>query len=125
MDLPQCANHIKRITDILRKHHESVDVESFIAKIEIITENHGTDFRMLWVTNWQKHHANPPAHTPSKFWRRSLIILYILHSVISLEQCFSENLPTYSQLMLHPHVMLDVMYDDFLKKIEIFVVTII
>lgn len=96
MDLVQCANHIKRITEILGKHQECANVESqsFIAEAETMAEDLGTDFRMPRLTNRQKHRANTPAQTPSMFWKRLLIIPYIDSLITSLEQCFSEdNLP--------------------------------
>ena len=123
MDLLQCANHIKKITDVLKKHRENADVQSqsFIDEAEKIAENLGIDFRMPRVNNQQKHRANPPAQTPSEYWKRSLIIPYIDSLIMSLEQRFSEeNLPAYSLLTLHPHVMLDMTYEDFLKKTESF-----
>lgn len=99
----------------MRKHRGNavVESESVIAEAETIAEHLGTDFNMPRVINQQKHRANPPAQTPSEFWRRSLIIPYIDSLIMSLEQRFSEeNLPAFSLITLHPHVMLDMTYED-------------
>ncbi|XP_069354562.1 52 kDa repressor of the inhibitor of the protein kinase-like [Maniola hyperantus] len=123
IDLLQCANHIKRITDTLRKHRETADVqsESLIAEAESIADDLETDLRMPRITNRQTHRANPPAQTPSEFWKRSLMIPYLDSLILSLEQRFSEdNLPAYSLLTLHPHIMLQMSYQDFIKKTEPF-----
>lgn len=103
----------------MRKHRGNavVESESVIAEAETIAEHLGTDFNMPRVINQQKHRANPPAQTPSEFWRRSLIIPYIDSLIMSLEQRFSEeNLPAFSLITLHPHVMLDMTYEDLKKN---------
>ncbi|KAG8236041.1 hypothetical protein J437_LFUL015641, partial [Ladona fulva] len=65
VDLLQCANHVKKITDIMRKHRGNavVERENVIIVAEAIAEHLGTDFNMPRVINQQKHRANPPALT--------------------------------------------------------------
>ncbi|KAJ8913933.1 hypothetical protein NQ315_005731 [Exocentrus adspersus] len=64
------------------------------------------------------------ADTPSEFWKRSLIIPYTDSLIMSPEQRFSDkNLPAYSLLTLHTHIMLDMTYEDFMKKKTEFFVT--
>ncbi|KAG8233831.1 hypothetical protein J437_LFUL008053 [Ladona fulva] len=103
----------------MRKHRGNVVVESenVIVEAETIAEHLGADFNMPRVISQQKHRANPPALTSGEFWRRSLIIPYIDSLIMSLEQRFSEeNLAAFSLFTLHPHAMLNMTYEDFLKK---------
>ncbi|KAG8223795.1 hypothetical protein J437_LFUL001516 [Ladona fulva] len=97
--------------------HCAATKSEFIVKAKTIAEHLGADFNMPRVINEQKHRANPPTLTSGEFWRRSLIIPYIDSLIMSLEQRFSEeNLPAFSLLTLHPHAMLNMTYEDFLKK---------
>lgn len=123
IDLLQCANHIKRIIDILRKHRGNVDEHScsFVAEAQEIADALEVDFTMPRIAKRQTHRENPPAESPTQFWKRSLIIPYIDSLIMSLEERFSENnLPAYSLISLHPYNMLQMTFEEFFNKTEAF-----
>ena len=123
LDLLQCMNHIKRITDLLKTHRENVSAESvyIIKDAEKIAEDINTDFKMPRVTNRQTLRANPPAASGTEYWTRSFIIPYLDSLIMSLGQRFSnENLPAYELLSLHPSIFLSLPFAEFFQKVKIF-----
>lgn len=61
---------------------------------------------------------------PAKFWKRSLVIPYLLFNNF-IKTAISNNLPAFSLLALHPFTMLDMTLEDFGKKHIVSLITII
>ncbi|KAJ4447650.1 hypothetical protein ANN_09657 [Periplaneta americana] len=90
LDIVKVSQYIQRIVEMIRHHREDEQkiTDEMLKEDFRITEQLGLDLNIPRIVGRQQHRSNHPAENSSEFWRRSLIIPYLV-STISLELRFS------------------------------------
>lgn len=122
LDLLKCADHIRTLTSIIKKHREDVDAEltDILADATILAQKLNIALEVPIVGQ----RSNLLASTFSQYCKRSIFIPYLDSLITLLQERFSdENSPAFALHSLHPKNMKKMSINDLnanLKQVSDF-----